>query len=427
MTSFLKKYIPKDVLCRIQPIYHWLIAFLSALWYHFPSREIKVVAITGTKGKTTTTELVSALLEEAGYKTAIISTLRFKIDKKAHRNLLKMTTPGRGVIQKILRKAVTAGCDYAILELSSEGAKQYRHAFISLDALIVTNISPEHIESHGSYENYVKAKLSIAQALENSPKQNKTIITNGDDPETDKFLKFNIQNKINFSLKEAGDFVLTENGALITLDGIKIQTHLVGKFNIYNTLAATAYAKSQGIKTEDLKNGLEKFTGVLGRMQKVYSPIYKDQQDFDIIVDYAHTAESLKSAYSVYAGQRRMICVLGSTGGGRDKWKRSAMGKVASDFCEEIILTNDDPYDEDPDQIVCEMATGIEKNYDIIIDRQEAIREAISRAKTGDVIMLTGKGTDPYLMEANDKKTPWSDAGIAEKELDKHFAEKEGH
>lgn len=422
MTNLIKKLIPEKIYYKLLPIYHLTVSFLSALWYRFPSREIKVVAITGTKGKTTTTELVSALLEAGGYKTAIVSTLRFKIDGETRRNLLKMTTPGRGAMQKILRDAVNAGCDYAVLELSSEGAKQHRNAFISLDSLIFTNLSPEHIESHGSYENYVNAKLSIARALVKSPKTDKTIVINADDPEAHKFQAFDIKNKINFSLKDAEPYLMTENGSSITWKGASIQTKLAGLFNIYNVLGAAAYAQSQNISKENIKRGLENFTGVLGRMQKVYSPKYKDKQNFDVIVDYAHTAESLKAAYGVYAGKRRMICVLGSTGGGRDKWKRPAMGKVANDYCDKIILTNDDPYEEDPDQIVCEMAQGIEKNYDIIIDRREAIREAISRAKTGDVIMLTGKGTDPYLMEAGGKKTPWSDAGVAEEELDAHLS-----
>ncbi len=423
MVKLIKKIIPARIYEKLLPIYHLTVAFLSAFWYRFPSHDIKVIAITGTKGKTTTTELVSALLEAGGHKTALISTLRFKIGDGTKRNLLKMTTPGRGMIQKILREAVDTGCDYAVLELSSEGAKQYRNAFISLDALIFTNLSPEHIESHGSYDNYVRAKLSIARALAKSPKDEKILIVNGDDPESKKFLAFNIENKIIFSLKEAEPYHLSENGLSITWKGQKIETKMVGLFNIYNILAAATYASSQGVGIDKIKEGLEKFGGVLGRMQKVYSPTYRDKQTFDVVVDYAHTAESLKAAYGVYAGKKRMICVLGSTGGGRDKWKRPAMGKVANDYCDKIILTNDDPYEEDPDQIVCEMARGIEKNYDIIIDRREAIKEAISRAQPGDVVMLTGKGTDPYLMEAGGKKTPWSDAGVAEEELDLLFSQ----
>jgi len=419
MLSLAKKIIPRKYYSRVQSAFHLTVAWLADFWYSSPSREIKVVAVTGTKGKTTSTELVSALLEAGGHKTAIISTLRFKVGDKSRPNLLKMTTPGRGAIQRVLRQAVEAGCDYAVLELSSEGVKQYRHACILLDALIFTNLSPEHVESHGSYENYVNAKLSIARALERSPKKDKVIVVNADDSEAEKFLAFNIATKIKYSLHDAEPYESNENGSTITVSGEKIASKLSGTFNIYNILGAIAYARSQGVALPAIKTALANFDGVLGRMQKVYSEKYKDKQNFDVIVDYAHTAESLKAAYSVYAGKRRMICVFGSTGGGRDKWKRPAMGKVASDYCDDIILTNDDPYDEDPDQIVCEIATGIEKHYDVIIDRREAIKEAIKRAHSGDAIMLTGKGTDPYLMEANDKKTPWSDANFAREELDK--------
>src|SRR3989344_3158776 len=154
----IKKIIPKNIFKFFQPIYHYKLALLGAIFYRFPSRKIKVVAITGTKGKTTTGELVNSILEEAGFKTAIMGTLRFKIGENSKPNLHKMTLPGRFFIQKFLRRAVSAKCDWAIIEMTSEGIKQFRHKFINLDALIFLNLSPEHIESHGSYEKYVSAK-----------------------------------------------------------------------------------------------------------------------------------------------------------------------------------------------------------------------------------------------------------------------------
>ena len=166
--SKIKKFIPESLTRRIRPIFHYLVAIYGAVRYKFPSRRILVVAVTGTKGKTTTTELVNAILEEAGYKTALASTLRFKIGDGSERNLFKMTMPGRSFLQNFLREAVDNKCDWAVIEMTSEGAEQYRHKFISLDALIFTNISPEHIESHGSYEKYLEAKLSIAKSLEKS-------------------------------------------------------------------------------------------------------------------------------------------------------------------------------------------------------------------------------------------------------------------
>ena len=163
MLGIIKKIIPKPIFQFLQPIYHYSLAVLGALIYDFPSKKLIVVGVTGTKGKTTTTELVNAILEEASYKTALASTLRFKIGEKEERNFFKMTMPGRFFMQKFLREAVKANCSHAVIEMTSEGAKQFRHKFISLDALIFTNLAPEHIESHGSYENYVQAKLNIAR------------------------------------------------------------------------------------------------------------------------------------------------------------------------------------------------------------------------------------------------------------------------
>ena len=176
--ALAKRIIPKNLVAKGRPIYHYLLAFLGAVYYRFPSKRIKVVAITGTKGKTTTVELVNAILEEAGFKTALASTLRFKIGEKSEDNKFKMTMPGRFFLQNFLRKAVGTGCDWAVIEMSSEGAKQFRHKFIDLDALIFTNLAPEHIESHGSYQKYLEAKLSIAKALEESSKKEKVIVSN---------------------------------------------------------------------------------------------------------------------------------------------------------------------------------------------------------------------------------------------------------
>src|SRR3989338_6367921 len=148
--------------------YHYLLAFAGAVIFGFPSRKLNVIAVTGTKGKSTVVELVSALLDEAGYKTAHCSTIHFKIGDKKERNLHKMTMPGRFFLQRFLNRAVHAGCTHAVIEMTSEGARQFRHKFISLDALIFTNLAPEHIESHRSYENYVAAKVSLAKALEKS-------------------------------------------------------------------------------------------------------------------------------------------------------------------------------------------------------------------------------------------------------------------
>jgi UDP-N-acetylmuramoyl-L-alanyl-D-glutamate--2,6-diaminopimelate ligase len=323
-----------------------------------------------------------------------------------------MTMPGRMFIQKKISEAVNARCEYFILEITSEGAKQFRHKFIDLDALIFTNISPEHIESHGSYEKYLAAKLSIARALEKSPKKNKAIITNMDDKEGLRFFNIGVKTKIPYSLKNAEPYHTSDKGIDFTFNGEKIPSPLPGKFNIYNMLAAAACAKHFEIAPEYIRVGLENVSKIRGRMEKV-----EEGQNFAVYVDYAHTADSLEQAYQSLSG-KNLICILGSTGGGRDTWKRPEMGAIAEKYCSQIILTNEDPYDEDPMKIIAEVLGGIKnKTPKIILDRREAIREAFSLAKMGDVVIVTGKGTDPYIMEAGGKKISWDDATVAREEI----------
>jgi len=449
MLSLLKKIIPKSVFKFFQPIYHYGLALFGAVRYGFPSKKLIIIGITGTKGKTTTAELVNAILEAAGFKTALQSTLRFKIGDKEKRNLFKMSMPGRFFMQKFLRDAVEAKCTHAILEMTSEGAKQFRHKFIYLEALIFTNLAPEHIESHGSYENYLQAKLSIAKELED--RKERIIIANTDNKEGEKFLALNIQNKVPYSLRDAIGIKADEKGSSFQVGKMIIHSKLPGIFNVSNMLGAIAYAKFAGIPEQAIKKGLENIDFVRGRMEKINCG-----QDFDVVVDYAHTPDSLRAVYETYAprltksasreiassqkeNSYKLICVLGNTGGGRDTWKRPEMGKIADKYCDEIILTNEDPYDEDPMKIIDEVKAGIKNKVpEIIMDRRTAINKAIEKAShfasafakaTADkqgptnekiAVLITGKGTDPYIMEANGKKTPWDDAEVAREELEKH-------
>ena len=402
-----KKIIPTKLFKQLQPAYHYLLAFLGALTYRFPSRKIFVIGITGTKGKTSTTELVNIILETAGYKTALAGTLRFKIGNRSENNMFKMTMPGRFFIQKFLRKAVREKCDYVILEMTSEGTKQFRHKFIQLNALIYTNLAPEHIESHGSYKKYLEAKLKIAHALEKSSKKRKTIIVNIDDKEGHRFLNINLKGKYRYSLLDAEPFELKKDGLSLTIDKQKINSCLSGKFNIYNILAAVTFAKTQNISIATIKTAIENFRSIRGRVEKI-----DEGQDFTVIVDYAHTPDSLEKLYETFPNSKK-ICVLGNTGGGRDKWKRKIMGSIADKYCSEIILTNEDPYDEDPRAIIDNMIEGITRPiYKVIMDRKEAIQTAVSSAQTGDIILITGKGTDPYIMGPHNSKLDWDDATI---------------
>lgn len=415
------------------PLYHFSLAFLSALYYGFPSRKIFVVAVTGTNGKTTVTELVNAILEEAGYQTALSNTLRFKVGKESVVNVFKMTIPGRFFLERFLSEAVRARCRYAVIELTSEGARQSRHLFISLDALIFTNLTPEHIESHGSFENYRNAKRKLARALAHAKKPNRCIVANVDDAEGKNFLRIAGRGgaaKIPYTRADAEPYRADENGVELTFEGETIRSPMRGGFTISNILAAASFARNQGISVAVIKGAVEKYKGTPGRVEKVELPALfsaRRRQNFSVYVDYAHTPDALENLYGAFPNARK-ICVLGATGGGRDKWKRPELGRIAAEHCDEIILTNEDPYDESPEAIIEDVASGLSQspkpktqspNSYKILDRREAIDKAIRDAKEGDVVLITGKGTDPYIMGPNGTKIPWNDAEVAREALKK--------
>lgn len=418
LISLFKKIIPKGLFSFFQPLYHYLWALLSAIIFGFPSKRLKIVAVTGTKGKTSTVEFVNAILEEADYKTALAGTLRFKIGNDSKPNLFKMTMPGRFFIQRLLRQAVNMKCDYAVIEISSEASKQFRHKFLDLDALIFTNLAPEHIESHGGYEKYREAKLNIARSLLKSSKKEKIIIANTDDVEGQKFLDIKVEKNIPYSISEASNIILGDISTQFTYKGVIFSSKLIGKFNIYNMLGAIKYAETQGISLEVCKKGLEKLDEIKGRVQKIFLG-----QKFDVVVDYAHTSDSLKALYETF-GDKKKVCVLGNCGGGRDKWKRKEMALIAEKYCDEVILTDEDPYDDDPREIVEDMAKEMKnKKPEIIMDRRIAISKAVEKAESFNsdkvAVLITGKGTDPYIMRAGGKKEKWSDVLVAEEEIKK--------
>lgn len=409
---FLKQFIPKRLFRALQPLYHFSLGFLGTLLYGFPTKKLRVIGITGTKGKTTTAELVNAILEEAGYQTALAGTLRFKIGDDSRPNLYKMTMPGRFALQKFFRDAIRAKCTHAVVELTSEGVKLFRHRFIYIDALIFTNIEPEHIESHGSFEKYLAAKLELGRQLIRSDKR-ALFIGNAEVPETKEFLALGLANAKLFSLKDAKPYETSGDGTTFTWRDITVKTPLIGEFNIKNCLAALTLGEEFGIDAETMLRALKKFKGVPGRMEQV-----SKGQPFTVVVDYAHTPESLRAVYEAYKGARK-ICVLSGTGGGRDKWKRPKMGAIASEYCESIILTDEDPYDEDPRTIVNEIKAAItNQNVEIEMDRREAMRKAFQKAGKGDVVLITGKGTDPYIMGPKGTKIPWSDSRISSEILE---------
>lgn len=399
--ELIKRFIPKFLL----QYYHFCLAFLAAAIYGFAgkSNKIKIIGITGTGGKSTTVQFLSEIFDEAKIPVASQSSVRFKIRDNEVINRMKMTMPGRFFIQKFLRDAINQGCQYVILEVTSEGIKQSRHKFINFDCVVFTNLTPEHIESHGGFENYKKAKGKLFAVAKN------VHVINIDDKNSDYFLSFPAKKKITFG-KEKGDF---------NLQNTKFNLQMNGDFNYYNALAAICVARNYGIDFNVCKKAVENLKGISGRMEEVI------HEPFQVFVDFAFTPDALEKVYKTFEvpfgsaqGKRKLICVLGGTGGGRDKWRRPVLGEIADKYCQEIFVTNEDPYDEDPMEIINQVARKVPRAKKIL-DRKEAIETAIKIAKPEDVVIITGKGSEPLMCLANGKKIPWDDRQIARDTINK--------
>jgi len=428
--SLGRKIIPKPLFRACQPIYHWLLAWGAALWYGFPSRKLTIIGVTGTNGKSTVVELLHAILMEADESVASLSSIRFKIKNNENINDLKMTMPGRFQMQRFLYKAVRAGCTYAALEVTSEGIKQFRHKGIAFSLAVLTNVTPEHLESHGGFENY---RASKARLFYSAPSH----ILNGEDSNIEYFLKIPARNRIVYTKKD-----------------IPADWHipLLGDFNKENVAAAYQAARFLGTDPEKIKRAIEMFSGVPGRLEFI------QREPFSVVVDYAHTPDALRKVYEILrsvlfsstsdvkpsktsdvfpSGARKLICILGAAGGGRDKRKRPEMGKIATEFCDEIIVTNEDPYDENPATIIDQIEAGFSQNQKSkiknqkvrkILNRKEAIRAAISYAQPSDVVIITGKGCEPWMMGPHGTRTPWDDRKVVREELQRlhHKTERVG-
>lgn len=392
-----RRIIPKRLFRFGQPIYHWGLSTIGAARYRWPSKSMKIIGVTGTHGKSTTVLMLSKVFEEAGYRVAAIGSLGMKIVDKEWPNTVKMTMPGRFKLQNFLAEAKRAGCQFVILEVTSEGLAQMRHVGIQFDCAVLTNIGREHIESHGSFENYLAAKQKLFRSTSNIH------VLNGDDVYAENFSKFKAKKKL---------FYGWENGDLTAMETTP-RLQVPGRFNIYNAVAAMTVAKAYGLDVSRAKNVLEQIDLVPGRMDFV------QHEPFNIVVDYAHTPDSLEAVYKELKSwtSGKLICVLGATGGGRDKWKRPVYGEIASKYGDEIILTNEDPYDEDPLDIINQIEAGISETKksaaSIVLDRRGAIEAAIRHAQPGDSVVITGKGSEVLMAMANGLKIPWSDRDIA--------------
>src|SRR3989344_3736118 len=405
----IEMIVPPPVLKICLGAYHFSLALVAAVWFGHPSRSLLVVGVTGTKGKTSVTEMICAIFEAGGHTTALMNSIRFKIADASRPNLTRMSMPGRFFIQRFLKEAVSKKCTVAILEMTSEGARQSRHRFLDLDALVFTNLAPEHIESHGSYEAYADAKFEIGKELVRSKKRPRIMVANADDKQASRFLTLPVEHSLPFSLAmnepHAG-----ERGGDFTFDDAKISIQFPGDFSLKNALAAATVSRALGIETRVIATALGSLAKIPGRAERI-----EGGQPFTVVVDYAHTPDSLKALYGAYTGKK--ICLLSSMGGGRDTWKRPIMGRIAEEQCTTVILTAEDPCDEDPRQIVEDIMHGMSKKPEVILDRRAAIRRALHIARSDDVVLITGKGTNHSIMVADGKEIPWDDATVVREEL----------
>lgn len=408
--GLVRKLIPKNLI----NLYHLGWAFAAALRYGFPSKRIKVIGVTGTNGKSTTINIACKIFEKAGYKVAALTSIAFKIGENERENKLKMTMPGRFVLNKFLSDAVKAKCDFAFIETTSEGVAQNRHRFIDFQTAVFTNLNPEHIESHGSFENYKRAKGAFFEYVRG------THIINVDDKHAEYFLGFPAKKVITYGIEGVPADVFAKNvfsnydGSKFEIDDCFFDLKILCSFNVYNALAAIALAVSENIALPACREAIAEVEQVAGRMEKVIDTPFK------VFVDYAFVPEALEKVYQfVKPPAGKLICVLGSCGGGRDKWKRPVLGGLANQYGNIIIVTNEDPYDEKPEDIIDAVSVGVKDKDKLlkILDRREAINKSLQLAQEGDVIVITGKGCEPWICWEDGRKEAWDDRRVVKEEF----------
>lgn len=398
----------------------YAMAFISAAYFGNPAEQLKVIGITGTKGKTTTTYLVKSILEHAGYKVGLIGTIEAIIGDKVIK--ANNTTPESYLLQDYFHQMVEAGCEIVVMEVSSQGLMLHRTQGFTFELGIFTNIEPDHIgpNEHKDFEDYMRCKGLLFQQCRHG-------IVNGDDPHYERVIKDHTCDLTTFGFSQKADLratdvkLMTGKGFLgvdFRTEGMvesEILLHTPGRFSVYNALTAIAICQYFHVPVEDMKEALLQ-AKVKGRIEMV-----KVSDDFTLMIDYAHNAMALESLLTTLKEYepKRLVCLFGC-GGNRSKLRRYEMGEVSGRLADLTVITSDNPRDEEPQAIIDDIKTGIAKtkgNYVEICDRKEAIAYVISHGEPGDVIVLAGKGHEDY-QEIHGKKYPMDERVIIQEYLE---------
>src|SRR6266404_2926070 len=405
------------------------LADLAAVFYGFPATRLKMAAVTGTNGKTTTTFLIKHICEKAGLHCGLIGTVRYEIGERVLPAI--RTTPESLDLQELLAQIANAGCRAAAMEVSSHALAQERTRGIEWDVAVFTNLTQDHLDFHGTMENYFAAKARLFEQLSQQEKKRKPVaIVNIDDRYGERLLR-KIDKKISvvtFGMGVQADFRASNyrmefGGTSYQLDArgksYLVRVPLIGRFNVANSMAALAAANALGIGLREAVLSLAKSPQVPGRLEMVPA-----KRQFQVFVDYAHTPDALLNVLKTLRelGPRRLIVVFGC-GGNRDREKRPLMGQVVDRHADYAIITSDNPRKEDPDKIIAEIEKGFRGNhFEKITDRASAISRAIEIAQPRDIVLIAGKGHENY-QEFSDHTVPFEDIQVARRAIENHPVE----
>lgn len=431
LKNLIRKVLPKQLYQKVSPIYHGLMGYFAAIYYGFPAREMTLIGITGTAGKSTTVIMLAHILNQTGCRTGYITTVSSFDGQEETVNQHGLSMPGPWLLQKTLHDFSSRGCKYAVVEATSEGLAQNRHLGISFDAALFTNLTPAHLDSHGGFENYRKAKLRLFQNLKSSG----FLGVNVDDPNYQYFAALPARKKFGISIREdkvaqasipiiRAEKILVGDELSFEVEGVHFEIKIKGSFNVTNAMLAIGAAQYLGITLQEISHTLQTFGGTRGRMETI-----PNQRGITIIVDYAPEPAGLEQ--SLRAAQmiphKKLIHVFGSTGGHRDVSKRFEFGKISAQFADTIIITNDDVYDSDPEEIANNIKAGVQQagehqKADVvltILDRRQALKHALEIAETNDLILVTGKGSEQFLILPENNRILWEDRKVIEELLKK--------